>query len=260
MAIEPCPYDQIYSGYAPYYDDFMDYPAYAGWVRRLEALSLEVRPRGRFAFDAGCGTGKSTEPLLELGYQVTGCDSCPQMLARARAKLGGRARLVRADLVRLPRLGSFDYVSCLNDVVNYLLHPDELEAALRALRANLSSRGVLVFDTSTQALYRTIYARERRRDLGHASLLWRGRTPTDFRPGGLASATVEVVNGGGPGRARRLSRHVQRHYTEAEVGRALERAGLRLVAVYGQHDDGQLAQPLDEDDHTKAVHVVTRLQ
>jgi SAM-dependent methyltransferase len=259
MTAEPCAYDQIYEAWAPYYDEFMEHPAYPSWVRRLEALSLSVRPRGRSAFDAGCGTGKSAEPLLELGYEVTGCDSCPEMLARARSKLGPRARLLRADLTRLPRLGSFDYISCLNDVVNYLLHPKELEAALRALRSNLAADGVLVFDTSTQALYRTIYAHERRRELSDAEVLWRGETPTDFRPGGVARARVEVMPRKGSGRRRATSHHVQRHYPETAVRKALEHAGLKLAAVYGQHDDGHLAEPLDEDDHTKAVHVVTHL-
>jgi SAM-dependent methyltransferase len=259
MAAALCAYDRIYRGYAPYYDEFMQHPAYPSWVRRLEALSLSLRPRGRLAFDAGCGTGKSTEPLLELGYEVTGCDTCPQMLARARAKLGRRARLIHADLARLPRVGSFDYVSCLNDVVNYLLHPKELEAALLALRANLAADGVLVFDTSTQALYRTIYAQTRRRELSTAHVVWRGETPTDFEPGGVARAAVEMSLDDGAGR-RRLSHHVQRHYPETEVEALLERAGLRLAAVYGQDDDGRLGQPLDEDVHTKAVHVVTHLQ
>ena len=35
MAVEPCPYDQIYRAYAPYYDEFMEHPAYPSWVRRL---------------------------------------------------------------------------------------------------------------------------------------------------------------------------------------------------------------------------------
>ena len=52
---------------------------------------------------------------------------------------------------------------------------------------------------------------------------------------------------------------MQRHYPETAVRKALERAGLKLAAVYGQHDDGHLAESLDEDDHTKAVHVVTPL-
>jgi SAM-dependent methyltransferase len=259
MGTEPCAYDRIYGAYAPYYDDFMEHPAYPSWVRRLEALSLSVRPRGASALDAGCGTGKSTEPLLELGYEVTGCDACPQMLARARAKVGTRARLLHADLTRLPQLGSFDYLSCLNDVVNYLLHPKELEAALRALRANLAADGVLVFDTSTQALYRTIYAQTRQRELSDAYLVWRGETPTDFAPAGIARASVEMTVRDGSA-TRRLSHHVQRHYPESEVRRALERAGLKLVAVYGQDDDGVLGDPLDEDEHTKAVHVVTHLK
>ena len=89
--------------------------------------------------------------------------------------------------------------------------------------------------------------------------MWRGLTPTDFEPAGIARASVEKLVPGGSG-ARRLSHHVQRHYPETAVRWALERAGLRLAAVYGQDDDGHLSQPLDEDVHTKAVHVVTRLQ
>lgn len=41
--------------------------------------------RGQKALDFGCGTGRSTRFLRGLGFEVTGVDISPDMLARARA-------------------------------------------------------------------------------------------------------------------------------------------------------------------------------
>lgn len=248
-----------YTAWATHYDEFMKHPDYPLWVRRLEALTHRLRPCGGWALDVGCGTGKSTEPLLELGYSVTGVDSSPLMLEQAAAKLGGQVRLIEAALPDLPSLGEFDYVSCLNDVLNYLLDTETLEAAFQALREHMAPGAVLVFDTSTQALYRGCYAQTRWRELSGAGVLWHGQTPVDFQPGGIAEATVEVFTRDNESWRREGDRHIQRHFPEAEVARALARAGLQLEAVYGQFDDGRPVQPLDEERHTKAVHVATRL-
>lgn len=250
---------EAYSSWAPHYDESMAHPDYSSWVRRLESLSSEIRPRGERALDVGCGTGKSTVPLVELGYAVTACEPCAEMLERAETKLGPAVRWVRHSLPELPKLGEFDYVSCLNDVVNYLLEEADLEAAFRALGQNLAPDGVLVFDTSTQALYRGCYASLRWRETERAAVLWRGETPVDFESGGVATAAAEIFTRDGDMWHRRTSHHVQRHFPEAVVQRALADAGLHLRAVYGQYDDGRLDYPLIEDEHTKAVHVVTRL-
>lgn len=39
---------------------------------------------GRRALDAGCGTGRKARTLVDLGYDVIGCDLTPAMLAHAR--------------------------------------------------------------------------------------------------------------------------------------------------------------------------------
>ena len=249
---------EAYLPWAPHYDEFTEHPAYPGWVRRLEALAGRERRPGDRALDIGCGTGKSSEPLIELGYQVTGCDQSPEMLAVARRKLGAQARFVEATLPKLPNLGSFQYVSCVNDVVNYLLDEEELTASLRAIARNLARDGVLVFDTSTDALYRSYWADGGLRwtEGGEAAVLWHGETPRDFEPGGLGLAIVEVFTPDGDRWQRATCRHVQRHHTEDVVAAAVQDAGLVLEAVYGQYDDGHPEQPL-RPDHTKAVHVVT---
>jgi ubiquinone/menaquinone biosynthesis C-methylase UbiE len=54
--------------------------------------------------DVGCGTGVLLEEILarEPGIRAAGVDISPEMLNEARARLGGRAELVRSDAARLP--------------------------------------------------------------------------------------------------------------------------------------------------------------
>lgn len=42
---------------------------------------------GRRALDAGCGTGRKARTLVDLGYDVVGCDLTPAMLAIARTSV-----------------------------------------------------------------------------------------------------------------------------------------------------------------------------
>ena len=61
--------------------------------------------------DAACGTGRHAAHLVERGHQVTGVDSSPEMLAKARGRVPGS--FLAADLSHLPFPdGSFDAVVC----------------------------------------------------------------------------------------------------------------------------------------------------
>ena len=59
-----------------------------------------------------------------------------------------------ADMRRLPVLGEFDLITCIDDAINHLLGPDEVADAFEGLRANLAPGGLLVFDVNTLAAYR----------------------------------------------------------------------------------------------------------
>lgn len=51
--------------------------------------------------DLACGTGEITRALLSLGHKVTALDFSEEMLARARAKHGDKARILAGDAERL---------------------------------------------------------------------------------------------------------------------------------------------------------------
>lgn len=221
---------------ADIYDDFTAHHDYDGWTALIERLARAQGLAGDRLLDVGCGTGNSFLPFLERGYRVTACDISPRMLARAGDKCGGRARLSVGDLRSLPRLGSFDLVLAIDDVLNYLTAAD-LEAAFRGLAANLAGGGVLVFDVNTELTYRTFFAARSRQ----GAITWEGQVDAErFRAGDAARATL---HGG---------EHVQHHHPPRAVLTALRAAGLRAAAVHGMDLDGTLGE-LDEKVHTKAL-------
>jgi SAM-dependent methyltransferase len=109
--------------------------------------SLDAAPPAR-ALDAGCGTGRHTRHLVDLGHEVTGVDQSEAMLARARERVP-EARFHTADLRDLP-LGddSFDLVVC----ALALEHFEELGAPLHELARVVRPDGVVVISESHPTL------------------------------------------------------------------------------------------------------------
>jgi SAM-dependent methyltransferase len=250
-----------YEAIAPVYDEFTAHHDYDLWLGQLMPKLEEHGVPGRRLLDVACGTGKSFIPLLEKGWKVTACDISPAMVAIAREKVGDRAELSVADMRELPVFGEFDAVLCLDDAVNYLLGNEELEGALTGMRRNLGPGGLLMFDVNTLQAYRTFFAEEVVVEREGRRMIWKGRSSADAEPGTIAEASFEVEAldpAAGPPIAPEL--HRERHFPEAEVLGALERAGLECLDVYGHHDDAIPKQPLDELDHSKGFYIARAAQ
>lgn len=247
---------EAYEALAPFYDDFTAHHDYEAWTAALEDLALAAGLRGRRLLDVACGSGKSFLPFLARGYEVTGCDISPAMVALAAAKAPGGTRLRVEDMRELPRLGAFDLVCCLDDALNYLHTPDELAAALAGLRRNLAPGGVVVFDTNTLMAYRALFANHSVVQREGRVLLWSGHEDASFAEGELAEATLAAFTERADGWWDRAeSVHRQRHHTRAAVGSALRRAGLEWVAVHGMRLDGSVTEGFDEVANSKAVYI-----
>jgi SAM-dependent methyltransferase len=246
---------RAYAVLAPAYDLLTAEYAYGPWLDALERLALRHRLAGRRLLDVACGTGKSFMPLLERGFEVTACDISPEMVAEARYKAGGRAELHVADMRRLPVLGEFDLITCLDDAINHLLGPDELADALECLRANLAPSGLLVFDVNTLVAYSEIPDVVVEDD--ERLICWRGKLAELTAPGEEAEVVIDVFTHEGDGLWRRsLSRQRHRHHPVEEIWELAERAGLEVAAVVGQRQGAVLDDELDERVHHKAVFVM----
>ena len=90
----------------------------------LERLALNG---DETVLDAGCGTGRVTELLVERlpGGKVIAVDSAPAMVAKAREALGGRAEVLLQDLAEL-RLHEPVHAVFSNAVFHWVLDHDRL--------------------------------------------------------------------------------------------------------------------------------------
>lgn len=249
--------ERTYEAYAPVYDVFTAHYDYDGWLADLILLLERYGLHGRHLLDVGCGTGKSFLSLLPCGWQVTGCDISSSMLELAREKAGEAVKLSRADMRALPAFGEFDLVWALDDAVNYLLGVEELTSALAGMRDNLAPTGLLLFDVNTLHAYRTFFAETETVEREGHRLVWRGLAEPDAEPGSICESRLEI-DPDKPQSDGTECIHRQRHFTEAEVRAALERAGLQCLDVYGQGLDGIPHQPLDESVDTKAIYIARR--
>ena len=143
------------------YDDDRRARAYAGLAfpgtyhlafRDLPALFAE-HVAGTRALDFGCGAGRSTRFLRDLGFAAVGADISAPMLDRARElDPAGDYRLVAADGLAALGEGAFDLILSAFTFDN-IPTLDERAATLRALGRLLAAGGRIVNVVSSPDIY-----------------------------------------------------------------------------------------------------------
>ena len=249
--------ERAYATLAPYYDEFTRHHPHDTWLERLETLARTHGLSGRRVLDVACGTGKSLLPLVRRGYEGAGCDLSAEMLARARVALP-EAPLHCADMRALPRsIGIFDWITCLDDALNYLLGDDDLATALASMARLLGAGGLLTFDLNSLSAHREGFAATWVVEEPGLFLCWEGRGCEADR-GEPGSADISIFERAGDAWLRHASRHEQRWWGTDDVRRACTAAGLTLVAVHGQLPGARLQPGVDESTHTKLVYLARR--
>jgi ubiquinone/menaquinone biosynthesis C-methylase UbiE len=146
--------DDAYAGFADRYDLFhgefgQHDPEQASFFQKLFA-----RYGVRTILDCACGTGQHLHLFHNFGYEVTGSDTSPSMLAQARKNLAGagiEVPLRQVDYRALPQSFTrrFDAVTCLSSSLLHMENDDQVLLALRSMRAVLRRGGVLVLTQGT---------------------------------------------------------------------------------------------------------------
>ena len=237
---------ESYTNFAEVYDTFMDQTSYEDWADRLLSMMKKDGRKGnqegdRLVVDLGCGTGKVTEMLADLDYQMIGVDLSVDMLGIAqnrKMELGSQA-------------GTFISVG---DSINYLLTTDDLVRMFTGVREYLLDNGIFVFDFKTLHLYRDVIGdRTIAEDREDCAFIWDNwfdeekhineydltlfiHEPEDER--GIFRRYEEV--------------HYQRGYTLEEVKEAVKKAGL----VWITETDTDTDEPVT--DQTERILAVVR--
>jgi ubiquinone/menaquinone biosynthesis C-methylase UbiE len=118
--------------------------------REVKALKqLLGLPRGGNILDVGCGDGRISLTLARQGYQVSGLDYSPSLLAVA-AKKASRARLniewLKRDMRDIGIEAQFDAAIDIFTSFGYFLNEGDDIKALRSIHRALKPDGKLVLD------------------------------------------------------------------------------------------------------------------
>jgi SAM-dependent methyltransferase len=116
------------------------------YYERPATIALLGDVSGRRVLEAGCGPGALTAWLTEHGADVTAIDVSPVMVGLAGERVGGRARILRADLgepLGFAADASFDLVVA-SLVLHYLA---DWMGPLAEFHRVLAPGGALVFST-----------------------------------------------------------------------------------------------------------------
>lgn len=220
---------------AAYYDHLMAGVPYRFWVDYIERLWARHSLAPHILLDLACGTGTLTRLLARRGYQMTGVDLAPAMLAAARAEAAAAGLSIpftEQDAAELDLPGqTFDSVICLFDSLNYILDPLRLREAFARVAAHLHPGGSFVFDVNTEyALAEGMFNQSCTRRSEPLHYRWRSR----YNPG-TQICTVQMRFSYDPGTGQREEfheTHRQRAYHKDDLGAWLRAAGFADVFVY----------------------------
>jgi len=195
--------------------------------------------------ELGCGTGRVTVPLARAGVSLVGIDLSAPMLERARtrlrrARLAGRARLVRGDIRHLPfEPATFALVAAPYGILQSLVRDRDLAATLNAVTAALRPGGRLVMELVADLPAWREYREETKlrgwRPGGRAHLTLVESVRQDRRRS-LTIFDQEFIERRGGTVSRRRFALAFRTLSVSQMARRLERAGLHVAARLGSYD------------------------
>ena len=219
-----------YTNLAEWFEYLNDDCGYENWSQYL-ILKLKEDPL-KSGLDIGCGGGWFTRAFTRAGYQMTGMDISPQMLDFAQRKAletGVRSEYILGDISAKKPPRRFDFVTAINDCVNYI-PKQKLKAAFKNVAGALGKGGVFLFDISSQRKFaRKIADTVSADDRDEVTYLSFNRVEGDKA---IMDVTLFVKRQDGA--FDRLDKtHTQYIYTQEEILSALKETGFTPVCVEG---------------------------
>lgn len=223
---------QSFGPIAPFYDELMSVVPYRMWVGYYLLLLSQQGVKPRTILDVCCGTGTMCEMLHREGFEVTGIDLSPDMIAVARQKASQRGYSIRyetADACDFELGSKFDAALSFFDSLNNILEPERFRCALSRVFAHLEAGGSFVFDLNTAyAFEQRLFDQRNVRPSARLKYDWVG----EYDPASKI-ITVHMTFWKDGVEFREL--HRQRAYEDEEVREMLREVGFTDIRGYSSY-------------------------
>ena len=239
---EELPVDD-YDLYARFYD--IDYSQADADLLMIEQLAACC---GSPILELACGTGRVLLPLARQGYQITGVDISPAMLAVTKLKitaegLDEQVTLVEQDMRYLTLDRRFNLALVAVNSFMHLLTPEDQLAALIRIRQHLEPGGRLLLDLFNPDMGRLLDFRGQVTlekvmidpDSGNRLMKFRSEKADLAQQTISVSFMIDEIEAQGTVR-RTLFPFTIRYLFRGELEHLLQRAGFAVEAIYGSYD------------------------
>lgn len=225
---------EAYGAFAYAYDKALGERFFHSAQRLLEETLERFPTPRRTHLDVACGSGLVVELFRRMGWRSTGVDASVEMLRLMRGGIAG-------DMRRLPFRRTFARITCLYDSLNHMLEPEDLESAFRSIRTVMDDDSLFFFDVNHPEIYPEVWGLSE--PYVAKGVDYHLEIATTYRKRekiGRANVTGWAVVKGE--RVEIREQHRQRAYSEKEIRRMLDAAGLEAIEVrdfdpYGEESE-----------------------
>ncbi|MBQ2981925.1 MAG: methyltransferase domain-containing protein [Lachnospiraceae bacterium] len=242
-----------YTGFAEFYDLFMDNIPYEEWSNYLISLLKEYNVNDGIVLDMGCGTGNITEFLARAGYDMIGIDNSEDMLMEAMNKRydsGLDILYLCQDMRDFELYGTVAAAVSICDSMNYIIDYNDLVKVFSLVNNYLDPNGLFIFDLNTIHKYETMGDCTIAENRETGSFIWENSYFPDKK---LNQYDLTIFAKDEDERYTKFEEtHIQRGYTLDEIKSALTEAGLIFIDSYSAFSKN----PVSEND--ERIYIIAR--
>lgn len=223
----------MYSSFAAFYDDFtgnVEYKKRADYICRL---FKKYGKMPSLLLDAACGTGSFSIEFAKKGISVIGVDISSDMLSVANEKKYEEnldILFLNSSLAELDLYGTVDGAVCMLDSLNHITDYKELCRSISKISLFMEHDALFIFDVNTLFKHREV--------LGNNTFVLENDDvfcvwQNEFKEKrSETKINLDFFQKNGENYNRYSESFCERAYTDEELFKALEKAGLQIVEIF----------------------------
>lgn len=242
----------MYNDFAYNYDALMGDVDYNARTEYICKLFKKFDREPTLMLDLACGTGEFSKRFARKNISVIGVDISYDMLSVAREKSadeGNDILYLCQDAAELDLYGTIDGAICCLDSLNHITNYDNFCRAIERVSLFLEKERLFIFDLNTEYKHREVLGNNTFVvDTDDVYCVWQN----EYDGKNSVEITLDFFVPDGDAYYRTGESFCERAYTEREIGNALQKAGLKIEAIF---EDMSETAPVET---TERVVYVTR--